>query len=291
MKHIFNETNCFYIKEQPQSLAIEALHKKIIFAYGPGRNLTYLPGHDASFTAYIDRLMLAATGRNGKIVVALAVPWPLETGSALLTAIRNRLGDRAVIFVGSASFRQGGNTDIQRAKEIYEKILSKADIISFNDIELHDLHTAIVGDGTFQNIPLAIKLKQLQLQAIKVCHSAEGAILELGCQPEKLITSPDFRRDPGFYLKETLQLAADGASYTIDSVGGKMASEAMVRVYSSSINDRSTELFRGTFLKTVERPPGGIVAVQAPVVAQPISALTGIGAIFDSLLLSFLMRD
>lgn len=41
----------------------------------------------------------------------------------------------------------------------------------------------------------------------------------------------------------------------------------------------------------IERLPAGIIAVTAPLVAKRLSTLTGIGAIFDSLLVSFLMRD
>jgi hypothetical protein len=291
---VFNQRNCVPLEEHPQTISIESRHK-IIISYGPGRRVGYLH-RNGDFTDYLAKLrQVAREYEDGRIVVALSIPWPLDLGAELLKAVKHEFRDRGRVFVAVKSFRRGGTElDAGRAIEVYEKILSQADIISCNETELDDLDTAVVrGDRGYEEIPLPYKLKRLPLKAIKICHAGEGAILQVGCDPQRIVTSGDFADDPGKFLRESLQLATDGATYAIDSIEqeGRMASEPMVRVYSSSIEHRCEDMFRTTFLQTVERMPGGVVAVKAPLVARRLGAVTGAGAMFDALLLSFLMRD
>jgi hypothetical protein len=281
----------------PQTLAIETT-RKIILAYGPGRDVNYIiqEGMENEFDRYLKIVNEKIVNfPDGVTVIALSIPWPLDRGSKMIHELREKFGDKIKIFIGSSSFRnRRSRLNVKTTKEIYDKILKKADIniISCNDKELHDLHTVIVGKGAYKDISLAYKLKQIPIEAIKICHSADGAILDLGCNPEKIINSEQFHKDPYGYLEEALRLSVDGATYALDSVEvGKKANESMIRTYSASVTDRCTELFRTTFLKTVERLPAGIIAIQAPLVVNPLATLTDIGAIFDSLLLSFLMRD
>ena len=301
LRNVFNSETCIRVDAEPRTVAIEGEHK-IILAYAPGRDVTDLYQHRGGapaggggrFDPYVQRLCSAVRDRgDGHVVIALAVPFPLDEGREMMSAIRQEFGHAASIFVGVSSFRsQTGELDLARVEEISEKILSHADIISCNETELDDLHTALVGEGVYKDIALPYKLKELPLRAIKMCHSADGAILEVGCNPQTVIKSERFQEKPGEYLTEALRLATDGATYAIDSATvGRSASESMVRIYSNSITDRRAELFRATFQKAVERLPGGIVHVPAPFVGRPMGALTGVGAMLDGLFLSFLMRD
>ena len=291
LKNVFNAEHCIQTQARPQTVSIEAEHK-IILSYGPGRDLNDLFIND-TFDKYITKLREASVNqRDGKVVVALSVPWPLDKGKVMLDNIRSEFRDRVSIFVSLAALRKdSGEVDQERVTKINEHILTNTDIISCNETELHDLHTMVVGGGTFQDIPLVYKLKQLPHKAIKICHSAYGSILDIGCDPQAIINSRQFIEDPGGYLKSALQLATDGATYAFDAEVGRKASESMVRIYSDSVAGRSVELFRATFLKTVEQLTGGVLAVHSPLVYRPMGALTGVGAMLDGLLVSFLMRD
>ncbi len=297
---VFKPQNCIKVRKKPITLSAES-DKKLFMEYGPGRRVEDLGGgRGADFSGYIGNLKrifdgIAGQQKEGKLIVALAVPFPIEKGGQLIDAIKaSSLKEHVKIFVGVSSFRDGPSLTQDREERlrlIYDKILVKADIISCNELELHDLHTVLVGGGKYKDIQLALKLKELDLRAMKVCHSSEGAILEVGTDPDAIVTSKQFTEDPGKFLHETLQLATDGATYAMDSLkAGRSANDSMVRTYSSTIKERADQTFRTTFLRTLERMPGGIVAVQAPLVAKPLAAVTGAGAMFDGLFLSYLMR-
>jgi hypothetical protein len=294
LEQVFNPDNCVEIDAEPETLAIEAEFKNI-FSYGPGRTVNDLaPSGD--FTEFLAKLKQAA-GRpaQGRVVVAVSIPRPLDSGAAMLAKIRDTFSQTGSIFLAIKSFRtKTGELDNKLAQEVSDLLLPKVQVFSLNEAELHDLHTAVVDrKGDYKDISLPNKLKDIDCQAIKVCHSADGAILEASCDPQRILSSRNLTEKPGEFLRESLQLATDGAAYAIDSVGetGRSASESMVRIYSSSVEDRSKDQFRVTFLKTVERLPSGIIASQAPLVARHLAAVTGVGAMFDGLLLSFLMRD
>jgi hypothetical protein len=285
------------VQAWPKTVALEARTRKLILVDGCGRRLDD-PALEGSFNQFLDEYMKEidkiVTEFSGRVtVIALSVPRPVELGAQLIDALKERFKDKMKIFVGTSSFRKGQDIDEEDTLEIYNKILKKADIVSCNEQELDDLHTVVVGGRAYQqDVSLAYKLKQLPLQGIKVCHSADGAMLELGCNPEPIIRSDEYPKNPHEFLEDALRLSVDGATYTIDALEvGQTANESMIKVYSASVTDRSTELFRTTFLKTVERLPAGIIAVPAPLVARRLATLTGIGAIFDGLLVSFLMRD
>lgn len=274
------------LKAQPQTVSLES-DRKLMLVYGPGRSLLYMD--EQMYFKMIKETLKKY--KNDGVVFAFMGIYPESDASKLIGKIKDRY-KKAKIFIGTGSFKKDEIIDKVLVTETYYKILEKADIVSFNDDELHDLHTVIVGKGARKPISLADKLKELELDAIKVCHSADGAILDLGVNPESVINNKQIREDPYGYLQEALQLSVDGASYVLDSVKiGRKANETAVRTYSESITKRSKELFNRTFLKTVEHLPGGLVTVYAPLVVHPLATLTGIGAIFDSLLLSFLMRN
>jgi hypothetical protein len=293
LEQVFNPANCIEIDAEPETLSIEAQHK-IIISYGPGRTVKDL-APNGDFSEYCEKLKRAAGSFAGRVVVAMSIPWPQDLGARMMQAVQNTFPHVGGIFLAIKSFRKetGGALDKERARDVYRLLLPHVDLFSLNETELHDLHTVVLGNMNYQELALPNKLKELDCHAIKVCHSADGAILEVGCDPQRIINSEKFAEKPGEYLQQSLQWAVDGAAYAIDSIEqvGRMASEPMVRIYSSSVGDRSDDLFRVTFLKTVDRLPSGIISAHAPLVGRHLAAVTGVGAMFDGLLLSFLMRD
>jgi hypothetical protein len=284
----------YTIYKRPQSIALEA-ERKLILGYGEGCTLDHMDKDNTDqFEWYLGEIGKIVEQTNiGGAIIALSVPWPLDRGENMIKRLKERFADRAGLFIGTGSFRRDEAVpDPQRTRDIYEKILKHADIISLNETELEDLHTIIVGEGAYQDVSLANKLKDLPINAIKICHSAYGAILDIGCDPGRIIKSQAFQKDPYKYLLEALQLSVDGATYAIDAARvGQVANEPMIRVYSGSITERADQLFRNVFQKTVENLPGGIISAKAPLVSQRRAALTGVGAMFDGLVVSFIMRD
>jgi hypothetical protein len=198
-------------------------------------------------------------------------------------------GSMIRVFIATRVF----GDDTAFAERVF-RLLKKADIISANDSEVHDLHT-VHNKGSHADIPLAYKLRALPFKAIKVCHSADGVIMDLGCIPEHIITSHRFRDDPPAFLEEVLRLSADGATYALDATAGyaRAANESMIRIYSSFVsqNSRQTDLFNRTFLNVREPMPAGMLSVASARVVRPLGAVVGLGAVFDGLLLTFLLRD
>ena len=172
-------------------------------------------------------------------------------------------------------------------------VLGYADIISVNDTEMDGLHTALI--GSFQEMPRAYKLRELPYEAIKVCHGAHGVIMDLGCRPETIITSKKFSEKPAAFLEEVLRLGADGATYAMDATAGlgRTANESMIRIYSYNVPDESRQRarFNASFLSITDPMPAGMLAVSSATVVRTLGAIVGLGAIFDGLLLSFLMRE
>jgi len=292
LRRVFDPHHSIRVNEYPTTIALESERHKLILAYGPGRSPTLLRDANQGFSPLIDKLRARIGGIPGRAVLGMNAPRPLEVGEQLINELRSELPELA-LFVATSSLRHGNELDTKNVREIAEGILRHAQILSFNEQELHDVHTAVVGNGGFRDISLARKLQELPFEAITVVHSAFGAMMKLGTDPETIINSTSFSGDPSGFLAGCLQRAVDGAAYAIDSVAnvGRTANEAMVRVYSESIRHRCEEQFAAVMLNTIERLPGGIIAAQSPLVAKPLSALTGVGAIFDGLLLANLMRD
>ena len=288
LREVFDAELCHLRKDEPQTIALES-DKKIILSYGPGRNLSYLSEAE-DFSSYVNSLKAnLSLDPNCRIVVAFSIPHPLHLGAKLIDELKLAFGEKLKVYVGLSTLRKGTKIKNQLIQDLNQHILNRVDILTMNDAELHDLDTGLVGD--YRDIPLAQKLKELPVKAIMVCHSADGAIMNVNCQPEAIVNSDHFNEDPAAFLKETLRLATDGASYALDSIDtGRTASETLVRIYSSSIENRSIGRFDATFLNVLEKMPAGLISVQAPQIGRPLSAVTGVGAMFDSLFLSFLMR-
>jgi hypothetical protein len=115
--------------------------------------------------------------------------------------------------------------------------------------------------------------------------------MDPGPDPGRVINAEQFRKAPAAFLEESLRLATDGATYGIASPLGHDATEASVRIFSGTVPNRNAERFRATFLNVLESMPPGLIAVHTPIVARSMSALTGVGARFDGLLTTFLMRS
>jgi len=207
---------------------------------------------------------------------------------------KTAFGDRVRTFVGTRDFRDKNNRLDRPFAKSALYLLKEADIISSNDAEIHDLY-AVHTRETKHEIPLAYKLRELPFRAIKVCHSADGVIMDLGCRPEHIITSDSFRKDPSTFLTDVLRLAADGATYAMDATAGlgRSANESMIRIYSGHVNEKSRqhERFNAMFLGITEPMPAGMISIPSARVVRTLGAVVGLGAVFDGLLLSFLMRE
>jgi hypothetical protein len=290
LQEVFDKALCVEIPEKPMTVALEG-QCKIIIAYGKGRTLDYLQTGD--FSGYLKRLApLISSNPDGKVLFAFpSVLHPLKLGAELLDEIQTTFGDNSLFYFGCSTFREGASLNFDRTREIWHLLLKRAHILSMNETELGDLHTVVVGKDTHQDKPLAYKLLELPTDAIKVCHGADGALMDPGPDPGRIINAESFTNGPAAFLEESLRLATDGATYGIASPLGHDATEASVRIFSATVPNRNSERFRAAFLNVLESMPPGLIAVHTPVVARSMSALTGVGARFDGLLATFLMRS
>jgi hypothetical protein len=327
LRNVFRSPLRYPVDAEPHSVGLEADVAKIIFVYGPGRSIARLApeGHFTQFLNSIEqevetapqkeRVVLAVgTGRPSMVHIQsqsvfdelasianeashdeLVDPEKQEV-SEMLFLMRllkdvkaTKFGDRVRTFVATRDF---GRDEIFTRQVI--ALLKNADIISLNDAEIDDLHTAVNG-GNYHNIPLAYKLRELPFKAIKVCHSPAGVIMDLGTRPEHIITSDRFQEDPAKFLEEVLRLSADGATYAMDATAGlgRWANEAMIRIYSRNVREESRQhnRFCATFLDVDAPMPAGMISVACARVVRTLGAVVGLGAVFDGLLLAFLMRD
>ena len=294
------------VHKWPQTVALETARAKLGLIYGPGRSLADL-APDGNFTSYLNLVesVMAGTLPKSRVVFALNTPTlrPVKIGEEeipeLEVAIRllkelkaAKYGDRVRVFLSTRSFGRRDEEIHHFAQEALA-LLNEADIISASDAEIHALHTAHRGE--YHDEPLAYKLRELPFEAIKVCHSADGVIMDLGCRPERIITSQGFRRDPPGFLEEVLRLSADGATYALDATAGlgRTANEAMIRIYSRNVlpENRHADRFKATFQAITEPMPAGMVWIPSARVVRTLGAVVGLGAIFDGLLLAFLMRN
>jgi hypothetical protein len=294
LREIFLSDMAKRIDERPQTMAIESASHKLIIDWGRGRTLEPLMD-DGTFSSFLDAYESEREARpDDRMVLALSVPHPVHLRAQLIREIRDRFGREITLAIGTSSFRrQGGRIDFDGAQNVYDTILQHADIVSMNELELGDLHTAIVGGGQYSDASLAFKIKELDLDAITVCHSGDGAILHLGSRPHELIRNEEFARNPFEFAQDALRFCVDGAAYCIDSrpTVGRRATEAMVRAYSNSVQIRNEHRFESTFRLPDEHLPAGVITVRSPSVTRPLSQLTGVGAMFDGMLFSVLLRD
>ncbi|MFQ5926472.1 MAG: hypothetical protein ACE5MH_03460 [Terriglobia bacterium] len=296
----------YRIKAHPQSIGLETARAKLVLIYGPGRALSDL-APEGNFTRYFNLLesVMAGTTPKSRTVFAINAPTlrKVSVGGKEMTELdlakqlvkelkKSEFGDRVRIFVATRGFRTK-EAPLEEYARATLSLLEEADIISASDTEIDALHTAYRGEH--HDDPLAYKLRELPFEAIKVCHSADGVIMDLGCRPERIITSKRFQADPAGFLEEILRLSADGATYALDATAGlgRTANEAMIRIYSRNVapENRQTDRFRTTFLRITEPMPAGMVSIASARVVRTLGAVVGLGAIFDGLLLSFLMRD
>jgi hypothetical protein len=202
------------------------------------------------------------------------------------------VSQRAIIFVGTRSF-EGTGEGKPKIIEAFKRIIKQADIVSFNEAEFSDFYDVCHGPEVGKS--LSWKLRDLDLNAVVIVHAPEGSILDLGVNPDALIKSGELQRDPRRFLPETLQLAVDGAALALAygrNVGLK-ASWELVNHFSETVEVRQEKEFINRFVlpSVIGTLPPGVVGMAAPRIEHQKGGVTGIGAIFDGLLLSLLMRD
>ncbi len=311
------------INEEPQSIGIEtASGFKLILIYGRGRLIEDIASN-ADFSEFCRQIegVLAGSPPGSRAIFAINMPPLLQDyekdedkkkeiklTESLIKQLREiKFADRLRIFVSTRNIPDKPQKDIEFAKATYDFLNNiKPDIISMNEDEAGWIHTAFREGKTAD--ALAYKVRDLPFRAIKVCHSANGVIMDLGVIPEKIINSKDFSTDPPGFLEEVLTLSADGATYAMDATTeplfiqgepttssnlGRTTNEAMIRVYSKYVlpETRQVQKFDAVFLNVTEAMPAGMVRCASANVVRPRGALVGLGAIFDGLLLSFLMRN
>jgi len=332
LENVFRIPLRYSVEGEPCSVGLESDMAKLILIYGPSRSIVDISSN-GNFNDFLKKIgnEVMTAGKKGLIVLAVNAARPKMVGvpskevfneladivngvghlemlnydkqevSELVYLMRllkdvkeTSFGDRVRTFVATRDF---GNLkeeeNMQFAGQVFT-LLKHADIVSANDSEIHALHTAFK-EKKYRDIPLAYKLRELPFKAIKLCHSSDGVIMDLGCRPEHIITSSRFRENPAGFLEEVLRLSADGATYAMDATAGlgRLANEAMIRIYSQNVRDetRQYERFRYTFLNITEPMPAGMISIASARVVRTLGAIVGLGAIFDGLLLSFLMRD
>lgn len=287
------ETKCYFpdmkqyalaIEEKPATLSFELGNRKVMISSKKGRELK-----DMDKEAYIRNLVdIKNMHPNGKVVVALG---GLNKGtpgeySYLIDLIKNSLGESSHIFVGTNSFEGKTNDHIRDCFGV----IKKADIVSFNEVELDAVYSAVCGP---EDSSLAEKLRKLPHHGIKICHSAEGAILDLNYIPQKIL-SQRAMENPIEFLTESLTLAADGTSYLIEHLprSNRYPNLTAVKNFSSSVYQRQNQGLHNKFNKQDdEKKQNGMIYAAAPQIKSPLSRITGAGAVFDGFVLSLLMRD
>ncbi len=293
-------------QNRPATIGLETPNAKFMLIYSVGRRWRDLVGPDGEETAPVVKRIRSlvnpdpVTGRGApqRAVLSLGVPHTKEERDLAKGLIRQlKEGDtenRYKVFMSTSRMELPRTPEERRTwwDDDLHPFLQQADILSADNGEIDTLHFA--QQGGLEEIPLGWKLRRLDLTAIKVCHAAYGVAMDLGTRPEEIITSESFRKDPAEYLQEVVRLAADGATYAMDTLAGlgRTASEAMIRIYSKQVaaDGREEDRFKVTFLDVDKRLPAGMVTTASARVGQTLGAVVGAGAIFDGLLLSFLMR-
>ena len=259
----------------PITLSIEVGTYKLMLANSKGRNLSELDKEK-----YIKAVSNLMNEYNGNRVMAFG---GLNKGSAeeylkLFSEIMANVPG-AKLFLGTNSFSRQNEEQIRK---MY-KLLETADIISLNDAELTDVAKAVLHrderhiDET--NISLSQKLRYILPSKLKICHSAEGAIMDANDESRRMNGNCDFSR--------ILQFCTDAASYSYAYGYNPTHIEAIV--YSNEIISRQREGFYIRFIMPSEMLSEGISSAIAPKIEEGKGTLTGIGAIFDGYLLSCLL--
>lgn len=269
------------VDANPGTFSIEIGKSKIMLSNSSGRELK-----DLDKNQYLENLQKIIEKHDGKVVLALG---GLNKGSPkeyqdFIHSVKEKFPE-IMIFVGTNSFTKFSRKEIGE----YWEAIKLADIVSFNDEELK----AVYDNVHFpENISLGQKLKELEFSGIKICHGAEGAALEVGAKAGNIANNPLFKSNPSNFLTSALQYAVDGAAFIYDNSQrkGGLTDTALI-VYSENIRERQRAGFRVRFISSEPELANGLVGVMAPTVTRPRGALTGLGAIFDSLFLCYLMKN
>lgn len=299
--------NAIYIDATPLTLSLELKNVKLMLSNREGRKLGILVDKEELFEKYLTQLERIVNQteetKKGITVVALgglSGGTPEQFGK-LVKAIKGARFEKykVKLFLGTNAFRGRRDregkvveTKEELIRKYHEAVISKVDIVSFNDAELTDYYNAMYTPSEERS--LAQKLRDLDLNAIKICHSAEGVILDLNInRPTQIINSEGFNDYPSRFIEEVLQLSSDGTSMNLDR-GPEIGWEAdmtQVEIYSKHIWARQEAGFTFRFVHPSAELPAGMIGVVAPRIQYPKGIVTGMGAVFDSLLLSFMMRD
>ncbi len=243
------------------SLELDDGTGKVMFSHAQGRSVREMDLQ--RFWTKISTLY----GEREKLVLALgglSKGEPSEYASLARTVKARWPSVR--LFVGTNSF---GNRDAEeKARQYWNAIMIRADIISCNESEAQILYRALGGDGQATMIDV-LRYLDKRTPAQVVIHSAAGAIA----------TSNGFSPED---VSSALELAVSGASYRFAT--GGYGTRSQITDFSES-NGRAYSLFArtmGVLPESVEFP----YAVAHDLTDRVhCGSVTGAGATFDGTLL------
>jgi hypothetical protein len=200
------------------------------------------------------------------------------------------------LFVSTSGFRARDGSQDEFAKELFDKVIMKADMVSMSLDELEVIHRVKCDPNP--DIPAALKLRALPQgePCLRVVHSPSGAIADVLRVPQGLINHPDYGKPDGPFLRECLRYAVDGTTAALEDRLARRSTFDQVRGFSGTISDEQRQW--SSFDVHYNYPglmtllPAGIIGCPSPYARSPgRSSLVGLGAQFDSLLLACLMRQ
>jgi hypothetical protein len=277
------------VEKYPGTLSLEIPPYKIMLASSEGRKLDEFDQN--KFITNLKTIVEKHGPENTILAIGGLNSDPAKKYVDLIQKVKKEFPELK-IFIGTNSFAKKSPEEIKK----YWEVLCLGDIISFNDEELKTIYDAVYSP---RSIPLARKLKELEHPGIKICHAAEGAILDPGYYPEKIIGNPiidnpkagqELLVNPKEFLERILTLAADGATYIYErSKKLGYPSYRAIQIYSQNIRCRWEDGFRVKFVYPDNALTNGLLGVAAAKVDYSLGRQTGTGAFFDAGIVSYLL--
>jgi len=275
-KHRFTYEN-FKTEDEPATFSIEnnSGESKIMMAFSEGRELSDLSGKKRD-QFYIK---IGYISNNGKKIIAFG---GLNKGSPeeyaeIISIIRKNEPD-VKIFISTNSFKSN-----EEARKFYQRVLSKADIVSYNEIELRKVYESFeyfpgkksIVEMLSNLIPVAKKHSVIvNPHQLVVCHSEAGAIINYSGKNTKEVVN-------------SLEIAVGGASFRYKN--GRFGTEDEIKDFISKTT-RSYSQFESIMGCDINDLPEGVLGTVAFDLSdvEVKGSITGAGSTFDGILLSYI---
>ncbi|MBN2142640.1 hypothetical protein JW711_04890 [Candidatus Woesearchaeota archaeon] len=287
-----------HTNDRPATISLEDVcgSSKLMVSYNPGRKLKDLK--EKEFYDRINKIhhkRKADTAQsNPKMIVALGgmnKGTPEEYKNMIDKIMSSHGGAR--IFVGTNSFKDEEN----EGGKCYKHVLCEANAVSFNENEIRSVYHDLGGDRTED---LADIVQKFHIQAesngyipktgqIIICHTEGGAIayrkpIEDGDENEN-----DCDKQKKMF-EEALEMAVGGASFRY--MNGRFGSSEEIIDFSKT-TCRAYDKFSHLFGRSINELPEGMCGAVSydltkPGTPIPQGSITGAGATFDGILVSYL---